>query len=132
MSAPKIKTEHKPDICGACGPMLRCRTCNNNCCNGGSGEVDGKKCQDCLDCYEVQDLWWKEPDAVEFVRPWSYAIRPISNPSCALGYTCVIAHGGCGRSLEGEEYKKALDEYKKGDDARILGFLMRHKDCHLA
>ena len=40
--------------------------------------------------------------------------------------------GAGGRSLEGEEYKKALDEYKKGDDARILGFLMRHKDCHLA
>ena len=47
--------------------MIRCKTCNNNCCNGGSGYIDGEKCLDCFDAYDVQDLYYKDPNAVEFV-----------------------------------------------------------------
>jgi hypothetical protein len=69
MSTPKIVTAHIPGVCGACGPRLRCKTCGNNACNGGYGEVDGKKCPDCPDCYDVQAVWWENADAVEFDPP---------------------------------------------------------------
>ena len=51
-----MKNEHYWDVCTSCGPMVRCGTCGNNCCNGGSGELDdGSKCQDCESAYKKQE-----------------------------------------------------------------------------
>lgn len=62
-----MNTKHKLDYCPLCeGHMLRCKTCNNNCCNGMYGTVDGEKCTDCPDAYLVQDIYWKNPEAVVF------------------------------------------------------------------
>jgi hypothetical protein len=46
--------------------MIICKTCGNNCCNGGSGVVDGAPCKDCLDAYDVQDAYYANPLDVEF------------------------------------------------------------------
>lgn len=62
-----MKTKHFIDYCGLCQCyMVRCGVCNNNCCNGGSGEIDGVTCQDCLDAYAIQDLYDANPDKIEF------------------------------------------------------------------
>ncbi len=50
----KLKN-HTWAICGGCGPMVVCKTCGNNCCNGGYGEVDDKTCTDCPSAYEKQN-----------------------------------------------------------------------------
>lgn len=64
-----IKTEHLLDYCQGCQTnMLRCKTCDNNCCNGGYGEVDGEVCIDCPDAYAVQKAYWDDPDSVDFVK----------------------------------------------------------------
>src|SRR5690242_7314156 len=60
----------KEDICHLCGPMLRCTTCGNNCCNGGSGEVNGGKCQDCPRVYEEM----KRRDAASLCQSQSHPI----------------------------------------------------------
>jgi hypothetical protein len=46
---------------------VRCKTCNNNCCNGGYGKINGEKCKDCPDAYDIQKLYCKDPNTVEFV-----------------------------------------------------------------
>ena len=38
--------------------FIYCPKCNNNCCNGGSGEVDGKPCDICNLAYQYQSLAW--------------------------------------------------------------------------
>lgn len=46
--------EHKWEICAICGPMVRCGYCGNNCCNGGTGEIEeGVKCG-CKEAYTQQ------------------------------------------------------------------------------
>jgi hypothetical protein len=41
--------------CEECGPHVVCPVCNNNLCNGMSGEVNGKKCVFCALGYQYQD-----------------------------------------------------------------------------
>ena len=49
-----------------CGSMVRCGTCNNNCCSGGSGEVNGEPCPDCDDAYNIQHMYHEDPTSVVF------------------------------------------------------------------
>jgi hypothetical protein len=45
---------HKLDFCNHCGVyMFRCGTCDNNSCNGGFGTINGEKCKDCPEAYEL-------------------------------------------------------------------------------
>lgn len=62
-----IHTAHKLGYCAHCRTdMIICKTCGNNCCNGGSGVVDGAPCKDCLDAYDVQDAYYANPLDIEF------------------------------------------------------------------
>lgn len=53
---------HTWDICGNCGLMVMCGTCNNNCCNGGHGEINGKECPDCSSAYDFQSEHLEEAE----------------------------------------------------------------------
>lgn len=68
-----IHSKHKLSYCSLCEcDMVICATCGNNCCNAMYGDVDGIKCTDCPDAYEVQDAFWKDKTSVQFaedVRP---------------------------------------------------------------
>lgn len=60
----ELRLKHTWDICPMCGPMVRCGTCGNNCCNGGRGELpDGSPCPDCHEAYEIQDAAYKDGTA---------------------------------------------------------------------
>lgn len=63
-----IKTRHKLDKCELCGVMVRCSTCNNNCCNAGYGTVNGEQCPDCPDAYRVQEAYLKDKHSVLFLN----------------------------------------------------------------
>src|SRR5690242_5696184 len=75
----------KEDICHLCGPMLRCTTCGNNCCNGGSGEVNGDKCPDCPRVYEEM----KRRDAASLCQSHSRSalLSPIPIESQPMSYS---------------------------------------------
>lgn len=63
-----IESKHILDYCNLCETeMVRCVTCNNNCCNGGSGEINGEKCLDCNDAYVAQDIYLSGKDYIVFV-----------------------------------------------------------------
>lgn len=52
-----METPHRWDYCDLCEvEIVMCGKCGNNCCNGGYGEVDGKKCDACPSAYELQAL----------------------------------------------------------------------------
>jgi len=62
-----IKSKHKKDFCTFCNrAIVRCGTCGNNCCNGGSGEINGKECLDCLEAYKHQDMMLEGVVEIEF------------------------------------------------------------------
>lgn len=64
-----IKSKHKLSYCLLCDyEIVKCGTCNNNCCNGGSGQVDGKPCPDCDDAYNMQAMHSADPTSVEFEK----------------------------------------------------------------
>lgn len=45
------------DLCDA--PYVKCKYCGNNCCNGGTNELEsGEKCG-CKEAYEYQNLVYK-------------------------------------------------------------------------
>ena len=46
--------------------MLRCPKCQNNCCNAGYGEVDGKQCDLCPEVYALQDAMWESGEMLKF------------------------------------------------------------------
>lgn len=53
--------QHTIKFCNQCKcNMIVCGTCGNNCCNGGSGTVDGKPCPDCDNAYAKQKIMWAE------------------------------------------------------------------------
>lgn len=61
-----MKAKHILDYCDLCEhQMVRCGTCNNNCCNAMYGEVNGEQCPDCPEAYAIQDLYEKNPTAPE-------------------------------------------------------------------
>lgn len=46
--------EHKLSFCDDCGIyMYKCKTCNNNSCNGTYGIVNNKFCEDCPEAYKL-------------------------------------------------------------------------------
>jgi len=46
--------EHYWEYCELCEhDVVICNKCGNNTCNGGSGEVNGKPCEDCDSAYEL-------------------------------------------------------------------------------
>lgn len=74
-----VQSYHTLAYCSMCETdMVKCGTCGNNCCNGGSGEVDGDDCPDCEDAYDMQALYWKDISAVEFQKD------ERKNESCPL------------------------------------------------
>ncbi len=51
--------EFKIEYCKACETdMIICPKCGNNCCNGGSGKVNGEPCDVCSLAYQYQQLVW--------------------------------------------------------------------------
>lgn len=71
-----IKSKHTLSYCALCeSEIVKCATCNNNCCNGGYGKANGSgpggngpDCPDCPNAYDMQDLYWKDASAVEFAK----------------------------------------------------------------
>ena len=54
-----MEDHFKIKYCELCESIyVECPKCGNNCCNGGSGEVDGEQCDFCKWSYEFQDLVW--------------------------------------------------------------------------
>ena len=52
---------HYWDECSACGPMVVCGKCGNNCCTGGYGMLaNGRECNACLSAYDMQDKQWSK------------------------------------------------------------------------
>jgi hypothetical protein len=64
-----LRSKHTLAHCKLCDTdMVRCGTCNNNCCNSTYGEVDGKVCPDCPEAYDHQAIFWKDPIKVRFAK----------------------------------------------------------------
>ncbi len=71
-----IKSKHTLSYCPGCQTeMVKCGSCNNNCCNGGNGKANGSgpggtgpDCPDCNDAYDVQTMHWDNPGSVEFAN----------------------------------------------------------------
>lgn len=62
-----MKSPHTLSYCTHCDTeMVRCATCGNYGCNGGSGYVDGPRCPDCPDSWVAQDAYYADPTSVEF------------------------------------------------------------------
>ena len=58
-----IKSKHIVDYCSARErQIVRCGTCDNNCCNGGYGEISGATCPDCPEAYDMDELLWKKSE----------------------------------------------------------------------
>lgn len=54
-------TAYEVVYCCLCeSDMIRCPKCGNNTCNGGSGEVNGKRCGECEAAYEASYAMWKK------------------------------------------------------------------------
>jgi hypothetical protein len=47
--------------------MVVCVDCGNNCCNDGSGMINGKRCG-CDEAYVHQDAFNKDPNSVLFAQ----------------------------------------------------------------
>lgn len=61
-----IQSKHILSYCGLCQcEMVICAVCENNCCNGSTREVNGKKCG-CEEAYAHQDVLWHNPENIEF------------------------------------------------------------------
>jgi len=62
-----MKSRHTLSYCKMCEiEMVICADCGINCCNGGTKEVNGKKCG-CKEAYEHQDLYEKGENVI-FVK----------------------------------------------------------------
>ena len=61
-----INSRHTLSYCSLCDTeMVICADCNNNCCNGGTGKVNGENCG-CKEAYAHQDEYWKDKNSVTF------------------------------------------------------------------
>lgn len=47
--------------------MVICADCGNNCCNGGTGEVHGKRCG-CAEAYAHQDVHFRDKHSIRFAK----------------------------------------------------------------
>jgi len=83
-------SRHTLSYCALCeGNMVICADCGNNCCNGGTQEIDGVRCG-CEEAYEDQTAYLEDPECVRFEKdirdqvphdvPFS-RIRPPGGPS---------------------------------------------------
>jgi hypothetical protein len=63
-----IHSKHTLSYCTLCeADMVICAACGNNCCNAGTGEINGARCG-CDEAYDHQAAYWKDPDAVRFAQ----------------------------------------------------------------
>lgn len=61
-------SHHRISFCGGCDCfMIICGTCGNNCCNGGTNDVNGKPCG-CDNAYAIQDEMWERIKQIESKR----------------------------------------------------------------
>jgi hypothetical protein len=61
-----IQSRHTLSYCPGCeAEMVICADCGNNCCNAGTGEVNGKQCG-CDEAYAHQEAYWTDKDSVRF------------------------------------------------------------------
>lgn len=51
----EINKDYEWFVCELCGPSVRCLKCGNNCCNACYGTINGKQCDMCPKCYDIQD-----------------------------------------------------------------------------
>lgn len=64
-----IHSKHTLSYCGLCETkMVRCATCNNNCCSGTFGGKPGDWCSDCPEAYDHQEAFLKDGDSVRFAK----------------------------------------------------------------
>lgn len=47
--------------------MVICADCGNNCCNAGTGEVNGKRCG-CDEAYAHQTAYWQDKKNIKFAK----------------------------------------------------------------
>lgn len=63
-----IYSRHTLSHCNLCETdMVICADCDNNCCNGGTGEVNGKRCG-CKEAYEHQDVLFEGRKSIKFAK----------------------------------------------------------------
>lgn len=63
--------------------MVICADCGNNCCNGGTKDIDGVPCG-CKEAYEDQDAYLKDPECVRFEKD-ARDTAPRTPPFTRLG-----------------------------------------------
>ena len=74
-----IESRHTLSNCEMCGDMVVCADCGNNCCNGGTKDVNGKPCG-CDEAYAHQTQWCKDPASVHFAAD----VRPLGGSASTL------------------------------------------------
>lgn len=58
-----IESKHIKSYCNQCQhDIVKCVTCKNNCCNGGSGQVNGVTCPDYDEAYEHHQMMRSNKD----------------------------------------------------------------------
>ena len=78
-------SRHTLAHCEACGDMVICADCGNNCCNGSTGLIDGVQCG-CEEAYEDQTAFNEDPECVRFERDvrdqdWTQLVKPRESRS---------------------------------------------------
>lgn len=67
--------------CNQCDcATIICPHCGNNCCNGGSGRLDGEKCPYCIDAYDYQRYMYTEetvPGKEQIIRDGGIVIPSL-------------------------------------------------------
>lgn len=64
-------SKHTLAYCDHCkDEMVRCGTCDNNCCNGSSGPNPGidTSCPDCDEAYVHQSMYWSDVNSIRFAK----------------------------------------------------------------
>lgn len=72
-----INSKHTLGYCHHCSSdMVICNDCGNNCCNGGTGEIEGKPCG-CEEAYTHLIIYINDCNMIKFAKD----IRPIESLS---------------------------------------------------
>jgi len=63
-----LRSRHTLGYCDNCQTeMVVCADCGNNCCNAGTGEINGRRCG-CEEAYAHQAEYWQNNDRVRFTK----------------------------------------------------------------
>lgn len=63
-----MKSRHTLAYCTLCqSDMVICTDCGNNCCNAGTGEINGKRCG-CDEAYAHQTAYWQDKKGIRFAK----------------------------------------------------------------